>query len=323
MPVRPKIVVVGSINADLILSVARLPLPNETILSRDTRTAIGGKGLNQAVAAAKLGAEVMMIGAIGDDDLGAAARQHLRDQGIDESHVRTITGKPTGTAHIMVADDAANMIVVAAGANAALTPAMIDESRAAIAGADALVVQLEVPLPTVARALAVAREHGIMTVLNPAPADPAALALLADVDIVTPNETELASLTGIEGTGGAALHAGLYALRRGGAGTVLVTLGDRGSATLIDGTLVYQSAFRVEAIDTTGAGDCFNAALICDLAAGRDLLTAMQFAAAAAALAVSRASADAAPTRAEIDAFFRRPAVDYPSSALAVAEGVR
>ncbi len=297
----PRIVVVGSINTDIILNVAALPRANETIMGRGAKTMIGGKGLNQAVAAARLGAETHMVAAIGDDAFGGTARAHLIAQGIDATHVTTIAGTATGTAHILVADDASNMIVVTPGANAALTSAMVEAATDLIASADALVVQLEVPLSTVRTALEIARRHGVRTILNPAPSDKDALALCALADLVTPNETELASLTGIDGTNDAALHAALHDLTQHGARDVIVTLGARGSATLVDGTLVFEPALRIRAVDTTGAGDVFNAALACELARGLCLLRAMAFASAAAAVSVSRASADAAPTRAEVD----------------------
>lgn len=302
----PQIVVVGSVNTDIILGVATLPRAHETVLARGARTNIGGKGLNQAVAAARLGAGTHMVAAIGDDAFGDAARAHLIAQGVGIAHVTTIAGAATGTAHILVADDASNIIVVTPGANAALTPAMVEAATGLIAGADAVVVQLEVPMPAVRTALGIARRHGVRTILNPAPSDRAALALCALADLVTPNETELASLTGIDGSSDAALHAALHELTQHGARDVLVTLGARGSATLIDGTLVFEPALRVGAIDTTGAGDIFNAALACELARGLCLLRAMAFASAAAALSVSRTSADAAPTRIEVEAILAR-----------------
>jgi ribokinase len=306
----PRIVVVGSVNTDIILSVAALPRANETILGRGSRTVVGGKGLNQAVAAARLGAETHMVAAIGDDAFGATARAHLVVQGIGDAHVSAIPDVPTGTAHILVADNASNLIVVTPGANARLTPAMVEAAGALIASADAVIVQLEVPIETVRAALEIARRHGVRTILNPAPADRAALDLLPLADLVTPNEIELASLTGIDGTNDAAIHAAMHDLRQHGARNVLVTLGPRGSATLIDGTLVFQPALRVTAVDTTGAGDVFNAALVCEIARNACLLRAMEFASAAAALSVSRVSADAAPTRAEID-LFRAPSGEH------------
>jgi ribokinase len=232
------------------------------------------------------------------------ARRRARiSHGVDATCITVVADSSTGTAHILVAEDAANIIVVTPGANAALTPAMVEAASAIIAAADAVIVQLEVPLATVAAALAVARRYGVRTVLNPAPADKSALALFPLADLVTPNETELASLTGIMGLSDAAIHAGLHGLRQSGARDALVTLGPRGSATLVDGTLLYQTAFPVPAIDSTGAGDIFNAALVCELACGRSLQRAMEFASAASALSVSRASADSAPSRAEVEVF--------------------
>ncbi|ADU14126.1 ribokinase [Asticcacaulis excentricus] len=308
MTVSRKIVVVGSLNMDVTLGVNLLPKPNETIMGHETRQAVGGKGLNQAVALARLGCFTAMIGAVGDDVFGAQARQHLIDNRVDVSHVSTLAGLPTGMAHILVARDGQNMITVSPGANAGLTPAAVEAAADLIVEADALVVQLEVPLETVRRALEIARAHSVLTVLNPAPIIPSALSLLPLADVVTPNETELAQLSGIDGLGDAALHAALHSLIKAGAGRALVTLGGRGCAALVDGTLVHLPAYKVSAVDATGAGDVFNGALVSQLAGGAKWLLALRYALAAGALSVSRASADAAPTPAQIDAFMREVA---------------
>ncbi|MDC7685056.1 ribokinase [Asticcacaulis sp. BYS171W] len=299
----PKIVVVGSINADVTLEVERLPQPNETLMARASRQSIGGKGFNQAMALARLGCETVMVGAVGDDLMGSEARARLRRSGIDDRHISTITGQVTGTAHILVGRDGQNMITVSPGANAALTPAHVEAATDLIASADALIVQMEVPLATTRRALEIARAHGILTVLNPAPVLPGVESLLPLADVVTPNETELERMTGMDGFGDAALHAALHSLIKTGAGRALVTMGSSGIAALIEGTLVRLPAHRVKAVDATGAGDVFNGALTAKLAGGAKWLEALHYAMAAAALSVSRASADAAPTLSEVEAF--------------------
>ena len=297
------ILVTGSVNVDFILRVTALPRPNETITGHDMAVAIGGKGLNQAVACARLGTPTRMIAAVGEDSFAGQATGYLVANGVDTVEVKTLAGVATGVANIFVAEDGQNMIVVTPGANARLTPAMVDAAQPVIAEAKALIVQLETPLDTVQRALEVARRHGVMTVLNPAPVQPGAKALFALADLVTPNETELAALTGVEGQDDASLTRALEALVAAGARQAVVTLGAQGCATLVDGVLQRVPAFTVKAVDATGAGDHFNGALVSRLVAGEDLLAAMRYASAASALSVTRASADSAPTAAEVTAF--------------------
>jgi ribokinase len=302
----PSIAVAGSVNVDFILRVAALPRPNETLTGRDMAVAIGGKGLNQAVACARLGMATHMIAAVGDDSFAAQARAYMMKSGVDTAHVTAVAGAATGVANILVADDGQNMIVVTPGANARLTPAMVDEAQAAIAGARALIVQLETPLDAVERALQLARRAGVLTVLNPAPADARVRELLPLCDLVTPNETELAALTGIAGQDDDSLTAGLRWLTGRGARQALVTLGAQGCAALVGSTLHRVPAFAVEAVDATGAGDHFNGALVSRLVQGAGLIDAMRYASAASALSVMRPSADSAPTAAEVEAFLRR-----------------
>ncbi len=299
------IVVTGSVNVDFILRVGALPRPNETIHGHDMAVAIGGKGLNQAVACARLGTPTAMIAAIGDDNFGVQANAYLSANDVDTAKVSALGGVATGVANIFVADDGQNMIVVTPGANGRLTPSMVDAAETTIASAKAMIVQLETPLETVRRALEVARRHGVLTVLNPAPVDMAAKALFPLADLVTPNETELARLTGIDGQDDASLTRALQALVVAGAKQALVTLGSQGCAALIDGQLQRVPAFTVKAVDATGAGDHFNGALVTRLVAGDDLLAAMRYASAASALSVTRPSADSAPTAADVAAFLK------------------
>lgn len=300
------IVVTGSVNVDFILRVTALPRPNETITGHDMAVAIGGKGLNQAVACARLGTPTRMIAAVGDDSFAGQATGYLKANGVDTNEVKALAGVATGVANIFVAEDGQNMIVVTPGANARLTPQMVDAAEATIADAKALIVQLETPLPTVRRALEVARKHGVLTVLNPAPVHADAKALFALADLVTPNETELAALTGIDGQDDASLTRALQALVEAGARQAVVTLGAQGSAALIDGRLVRVPAFAVKAVDATGAGDHFNGALVSRLVAGEDLVSALRYASAASALSVTRPSADSAATADEVAAFLAR-----------------
>lgn len=294
-----RIVVVGSINVDFIIDVAALPRPNETIMGQGFATAIGGKGLNQAVVCARLGVETHVVGAVGDDSFAEEARVFLQANGVHIAHVFHLRGTATGVANILVAANGENMIVVSPGANARLTVAAVESAADLIASADAVIVQHEVPRATVQRALEIARAHGVMTVLNPAPVDLEAVDLFSLADIITPNETELAKLTGIVGQDDVSLTKALGQLK---AKQALVTLGAQGCAALIDGQLHRVPAFQVEAVDATGAGDVFNGALTVRLVHGDSLIDAMRFASAASALSVTKPSANAAPTEAEVRA---------------------
>ncbi|MBW8880479.1 MAG: ribokinase [Asticcacaulis sp.] len=299
---RKPIVVIGSINFDFILDVAALPKPAETLIGTGLKTAIGGKGLNQAVACANSGIPTRMIAAVGDDAFGAHAISHLAAHGVAADNVKTLAGVSTGVANIIVAQGGENMIIVTPGANSRLSPADIDAAEAVIKSAAAVIVQLEVPLPAVRRALEIARSHKVLTVVNPAPVDLGVLELLPLADLVTPNETELMRLTGIEDLSDKSLINGLNKLHKAGARRALVTLGAEGCATLISGQLVRQPAYKVDAVDTTGAGDVFNGALVSRVVSGASIVDAMRYAAAAAALSVKKASADSAPRSAEVDA---------------------
>lgn len=296
------VVVVGSVNIDFSIRVAELPRPHETLLGGDLEVRVGGKGLNQATACARLGLEAHLIGAVGSDAFAEQALAHLKARGVSAHHVHRLHGA-TGAASICVAPDGANMIVVAPGANARLTPQHVEQAAALIREASAVVAQLETPLATVKAALEMARRHAVLTLLNPAPVDARVLDLLPLVDLITPNETELARLTGVTGQDDAALREGLSRLLEAGAERAVATLGRQGCAALIDGELARVPAFAVEAVDAVGAGDAFNAALLSRILRGHPLPEAMRFAAAAAALSVTRPGADAAPSEDEVAAF--------------------
>lgn len=297
------ILVLGSINVDFFIRVDALPRPNETIMGHDTAVAMGGKGLNQAVAAAQSGVDTRMVGAVGNDNFGVMARDFLKKRGVNDQSVLALDGVGTGMANILVAPDGQNMIVVSSAANARLTPAHAEAAEALIAEAGALVVQLETPLDTLKAALEIAMANGVKTVLNPAPVDPGVFDLLPLCEVVTPNETELAKLTGIDGQDDESLVRAMQTLRAHGAETVITTLGANGCAGLIDGELVRLPAFTVEAVDAVGAGDVFNGALAARLVLGDDYVSAMRYASAASAISVTRRSADAAPTADEVAAF--------------------
>lgn len=296
-----KIVVIGSFNLDMVTTMERLPLPGETVHGRDFSTGPGGKGSNQAVAAARLGAEVSFVGRIGVDAAGAAALEFWQQEGIRTDLVVRDRQRATGVAPIWVDDAGENAIVVALGANLALDREDVDAAAAAIARADLLVLQLEVPLATVAHALRVARAQGVRSILNPAPAVPLPPDLLARADWLTPNETELLTLFGRQ-------RADLRALVAHEQQTLVQTLGPAGARWATRHATGQVPAFAVDVVDTTGAGDAFNGALAVALAEGQELEPALRFANAAAALSVTRrGTAPAMPRRAEVEALLARP----------------
>jgi len=294
------IVVLGSVNADLVLRCDRLPRPGETVHGEDFQTVPGGKGANQAVAAARLGGRVEFVGCVGDDAFGATARTTLEREGVGTAGLRTLAGVPTGVAMILVERSGQNSIALAAGANASLDTALVDDAAATIACASLLVCQLESPLAAVQHAIGIARRHGVPVLLNPAPAQPLAPALLSEVDILVPNESEADLLVGAGGAFDPAAAAA--ALRGHGAATVIVTLGGDGVCIADERGTRRWPAPRVQPVDTTGAGDTFIGAFAVARQEGLDTDDAVRFAQRAAALSVTRAGAMASmPTRAECD----------------------
>lgn len=296
------VLVVGSLNMDLRIRTPRLPAPGETLTGSGFDTDGGGKGANQAVAAARQGARVAMLGAVGQDAHGAALLAALQADGIDTHAVERIAGTPSGTAAILLMPDGENSIVVIPGANHALTPERVRAQADRLRQARVVVAQLECPLDAVAEALAIAREAGAVTVLNAAPVQPLGDALLGQLDWLVVNEIEAAALAGMPVPGPAEARAVAEQLRRRGPRQVLVTLGAEGLVLAgPEGTLALPAP-RVQAADTTGAGDTVVGALAAALAAGRPLREALTRAQAAAALAVTRLGTQSAmPTAAEVD----------------------
>ncbi|GAB4441332.1 MAG: ribokinase [Chloroflexi bacterium OHK40] len=296
-----QVVVVGSLNMDLVVQVARHPRPGETVLGDDLRTFPGGKGANQAVAAARLGAPVVMVGRVGRDGYGQQLRAALAADRVDLRFVQDDPVAPSGVALISVDAAGQNAIIVAPGANARVGPEDIRAAEEVIAGAALLVAQLECPLPAVAEAVALAGHHGVPVVLNPAPARQLDAALLRGVRYLVPNQHELAGLTGA--TPDTAPEPLAQALCAAGVGHVIVTLGEAG-ALLVDGASTERfAARRVAVVDTTAAGDAFVGALSAALASGLPLREAVRQGIAAGSLAVTRAGAQPSlPTRAELDA---------------------
>jgi ribokinase len=293
-----RLVVVGSINMDLVTVAQRFPAPGETLLGERFLSVHGGKGGNQAVAAARLGAEVHMVGAVGDDDFAQPLREALAAEGINVEHVASIESCGSGTASITVADGE-NAILVVPGANARLTPAHVTRAQSLIAQADAVLVQMEIPLETVEATLRIAQQEQVPVILNPAPAQRLPADWLKLARYITPNQHELATLLGADPA------EDFRDLMRRAPCPVVLTRGAEGAWYREEGEPQHQEGFMVEAVDSTGAGDTFNAALAVFLHEG--LPIAVRKACAAAALSVTRLGARGGmPHPAEVDALLAR-----------------
>jgi ribokinase len=299
---KSRIVVVGSSNTDMIVRLGRLPGPGETVIGGKFSTAPGGKGANQAVAAARAGGSVAFVGKMGSDAFGASALDNLARDGIDVSRVVRDPGAPSGVAFIFVSASGENSIAVASGANDRLSPADVRRAGGLLRKADILLVQLETPLPTVAEAVGIASRAGVRVILNPAPARALPASLLRKVSILTPNEHEAELLTGIAVVDQPSAARAAAKLLRLGVGTVIITMGKRGVFIADGAPGEWMSGFKVRAVDTTAAGDVFNGALAVSLGEGASLSDAVRFAQAAAAISVTRLGAQpSAPARAEIE----------------------
>jgi ribokinase len=292
------IAVIGSINMDIVMKVPRLPQKGETLLAEEYFTVPGGKGANQAVAAARLGATVAMIGALGKDAFGDTLLNELKKNHIQEAGILR-TGTPSGNALITVDRQGDNTILVYPGANSDVSPQWIEQQEALIREADWVMLQLEIPMESVQAAAILAKSLGKKVLLNPAPAAPLREELLSLVDILTPNETELALLAGVTG-----IEEGAEVLMKKGVSTVVVTLGARGSLAKTRESTVTAAPYPIDAVDTTAAGDAFNAALVVALCEGKAMTEALSFANAVGALTATKMGAQRSlPTRKEVDQF--------------------
>lgn len=302
-----KLVVLGSINADHILNLESFPTPGETVTGHHYQVAFGGKGANQAVAAGRSGADIAFIACTGDDDIGERVRHQLESDRIDVAPVRAVNDQSTGVALIFVNAEGENVIGIHAGANAALSVEQVEAEKTRIAGAQALLMQLESPLESVLAAAKIAHQHQTTVVLNPAPARDLPDELLSLIDIITPNETEAEKLTGIRVENDDDAAKAARVLHEKGIGIVMITLGSRGVWVSHDGQGRRVPGFKVQAVDTIAAGDTFNGAFVTALLEGTALDDAIRFAHAAAAIAVTRKGAQpSVPWREEIDEFLRQ-----------------
>jgi ribokinase len=299
-----KLVVLGSVNADHVLSVPRFPKPGETLVGSGYHIAYGGKGANQAVAAGRTGADIVFIACVGSDDIGTRMKEQFVIDGIDTQAVMAIEGTTTGVAMIWVSAEGENCIGISAGANAELTPERLQPHLPLISEADVLLMQLESPLNTVELAAQVAKRAGTQVILNPAPAQFLPESLLRLVDVITPNETEAQALTGVVVNTEQDAQKAANILHDYGIATVLITLGAKGVWLSEQGNGEIIPGFRVQAQDTTAAGDTFNGALVTAQLDGQSLRDAICFAHAAAAISVTRSGAQPSiPQRAEVEAF--------------------
>ncbi|WP_095179506.1 ribokinase [Pseudomonas sp. Irchel 3F6] len=298
------VVVIGSLNMDLVTRAPRLPRGGETLIGHSFATVSGGKGANQAVAAARLGAKVAMIGCVGNDDYGVRLRDALLAEHIDCEAVSVVEDS-SGVALIVVDDDSQNAIVIVAGANGAMTPAVIDRFDAVLQAADVVICQLEIPDATVGHALKRARELGKTVILNPAPASrPLPADWFAAIDYLIPNESEAAALSGLAVDSLQSAETAATQLIAMGAGKVIVTLGAQGSLFANGNGFEHFPAPTVKAVDTTAAGDTFVGGFAAALADGKSEAEAIRYGQIAAALSVTRAGAQPSiPTMSEVQAF--------------------
>lgn len=296
-----KITVVGSSNTDMIIKTPRLPVVGETVLGGNFAVALGGKGANQAVAAARTGGKVTFVGCIGNDVFGEQALNGLLEDGINVDYVVKDPKVPSGVAQIIVDDNGRHLVAVAPGANQNLGEQDIINARSAVLGCDMLILQLEIPIQTVRFTAKMAFEHNIRVMLNPAPACPLDDELLGYISVLTPNKVEAEALTGIAITDERSVElAGRILLERG-LTRVIITLGSKGAMVIDNGGAEHVPAFPVKSIDTTAASDVFNGALAVALAEGKNFYESVRFANAAAALSTMRLGAQSSiPGRKEV-----------------------
>jgi ribokinase len=296
--------VLGSVNMDMVTRVAAFPKPGETVEGKSFATFTGGKGANQAVALARLGARVRMAGRVGDDLFGARYLRVFEAEGVDSSSIETVRGASTGTASIDVSDSGENRIIIVAGANALVDAPFVEARRSAIETSEFLLLQLEIPLESVMAAARMARRAGRTVILDPAPAKPLPAELLSSTSIITPNETEAAVLTGEDTRDEQGIRKAGEQLILAGVDAAIVKAGERGAYLCTRGRFEHVPGFMVRSVDTTAAGDSFNAGLALALGEGRNMVEAIRFANAVAAISTTRDGAQPAmPLRAEVEAF--------------------
>lgn len=297
------IIVIGSLNADLVVKSPRFPQPGETISGEDLQIIPGGKGANQAVAAARQGVGVAMVGRVGSDSFGPFLLENLKSNQVNTSHV-LVDESATGTAIIVVDANGQNSIVLSPGANGKVTPADVDS--ASFLDAKLLLLQLEIPTPTVLRAAQKAREHGLTVILNPAPAKSLPAELLANVDILIPNESELSLLTHLPVNDASSAEVAAKDLLKLGIKTVIVTLGSKGALLVTSTQVTHIDAYKVSVVDTTAAGDAFIGGFASAMLSGTSLEESVRYGCACGALATTKFGAQPSlPTKEEATGFIK------------------
>ena len=298
------IVVIGSSNIDLVAKSHKIPVVGETLTGTDFFMTPGGKGANQAVAAAKLGADVIFVARLGKDVFAEKSLENFKSVNINTKHIAQLEGVPSGVAIIAIDDNGKNIIIVVPGANGKLMPADVEKASADIASAGVVVCQLEIPIETVERAAALAAQNKVPFILDPAPARPLSDKLLSMVDVIKPNETEAQTITGIKVTDVDSASKAADWLLAKGVKNVIITLGEKGALLANKNSKETIESRRVKAIDSTAAGDAFTGALAYGMANGKSLKDAAVYAGAVAAISVTRLGAQASmPTKKEVDAF--------------------
>lgn len=297
------IIVIGSLNADLVVKSPRFPQPGETISGENLQIIPGGKGANQAVAAARQGVGVAMVGRVGSDSFGPFLLENLKSNQVNTSHV-LVDESATGTAIIVVDANGQNSIVLSPGANGKVTPADVDS--ASFLNAKLLLLQLEIPTPTVLRAAQKAREHGLTVILNPAPAKSLPAELLANVDILIPNESELALLTNLPVNDASSAEVAAKDLLKLGIKTVIVTLGSKGALLVTSTQVTHVDAYKINVVDTTAAGDAFIGGFASAMLSGTSLEESVRYGCACGALATTKFGAQPSlPTEEEATRFIK------------------
>ncbi len=301
------VVVLGSLNMDLVVRTAAIPRPGETVAGHGFATIPGGKGANQAAAAARLGAAVAMLGRVGQDAFGPALLENMRRQGVDVTHVRQDAEAPSGIAMITIDERGENTIVVAPGANGRVNEADLRVARQLLAEARYLLMQFEIPLDVVRQAIALATDLGARVILNPAPAYTVGAEFLQGVYALIANETEAEALTGVAVQGEADFARAADALLALGVSVAIITLGARGAFVASDGLHLHVPARQVPVVDTTAAGDAFVGGLVAALLRGAGLPEAVRYATSAGTLATTKLGAQTSlPSAAEVQAFDAR-----------------
>jgi ribokinase len=302
----PSIVIIGSSNTDMVIKADHLPTPGETIIGNTFFMNPGGKGANQAVAAARLGSNVTFIAKTGNDIFGRQSVQLFEEEGINTNYMIADPKNPSGVAMITVDKNAENCIVVASGANGTLIPEDLSKALMVIEEASIVLMQLEIPLATVEFVASLAAFKGAKVLLNPAPALELPDSLLKDLFIITPNRKEAEMLTGIEVKNIDTAKEAAIMIKKRGVKNVIITLGAEGAIVVHDTTITHVQTFAVQAVDTTAAGDVFNGALATAIAEGKDILAATAFACKAAAISVTKMGAQSsAPRKVEVESFMK------------------